>query len=237
MTRFPQPVVFSICLMLGFAAYLPLAVADNNAPKPDAPASDEEGVVRCANLIYGKDKSSVCFSDEFLTQISRETNIKTSRQFHPVKLEADELFESPFSVMTGEGAFSLTDAQRENFRDYLLNGGFIIASAGCSSKTWNESFAREIKLMFPDTELSELKADHPIFHTVYDITTSKFKSGANKLPTLRGLDIDGKTVLIWSPDRLNDTSNAGGGCCCCGGHEIQSAQIMNVNILAYPLTP
>jgi len=202
----------------------------------DPPSDDEAGVVKCANLVYGSNKTSVCYSDEFLTQISRETHIKTTRRFDPVKMESDDLFEFPFSVMTGEGAYKLTDAQRENMRDYLLNGGFIIASAGCSSKSWNTSFQTEIEQMFPDQELITLDADHPIFHTVYDITSSKYKSGSQKLPVLKGLEVDGKIVLIWSPDGLNDTSNAGPNCCCCGGNEVKSAKLLNVNILAYALT-
>jgi len=81
-----------------------------------------------------------------------------------------------------------------------------------------------------------LDADHPIFHTVYDVTSSKYKSGSQKLPVLKGLEVDGKIVLIWSPDGLNDTANAGPNCCCCGGNEVKSAKLLNVNILAYALT-
>jgi len=200
--------------------------------------NDDEalGKIRCANLIYGKDKSSVCFSDEFLTQLRRETRVKTHDQFFPVKLSSGELYEHPFSVMTGEGDFNLTDPQRNNMRRYLTAGGFIIASAGCSSKSWNNAFEREMKTMFPERKMKKLDADHPIFHTVYDIQSSRYKSGANKLPDLYGLDIDGRTVLVWSPDGLNDTENAGGNCCCCGGNEIKKAKRLNVNILAYALT-
>ena len=217
---------------LGFNLLIGLSVA----VAQDTPADDEEGVVRCANLIYATNKTSVCFSDAFLTQISRETNIKTSRRFDAIKLESDDLHDYPFTVMTGEGSFKLTDPQRENMRGYLLNGGFIIASAGCSSQAWNTSFGKEIASMFPDTELVTLEADHPIYHTVYDVTSSKYKSGARKLPLLRALEVDGRTVLVWSPDGLNDTDNAGPNCFCCGGNEIRSAKQLNVNILAYALT-
>jgi hypothetical protein len=53
---------------------------------------------------------------------------------------------------------------------------------------------------------------------------------------LKGLEIDGKIVAVFSSDGLNDTANAGGKCCCCGGAEIQNARQMNVNLLAYALT-
>jgi len=194
------------------------------------------GVVRCANLIYGSNKTSVCFSDKFLVQVHKDTLIETHRRFVPVKLDSNELFDHPFAVMTGEGTFALTQTQRDNMTDYLYSGGFLVASAGCSSKAWNQSFEKELNLMFPDVELVTLEADHPIFHTVYDITSSKYRSGASKLPELRAMEIDGRVVMIWSPDGLNDTANAGPNCCCCGGNEVKSARNLNVNILAYALT-
>lgn len=192
------------------------------------------GVVNCANLIYGNHQTSVCFSAEFLSTVQTETHIQTNPQLVPVSLESADLFQFPFAVMTGEGAFTLTEQQRRNMRDYLQAGGFIIASAGCSSDAWRQSFLREIALVFPELSLSTLDFRHPVFHTVYDINELKCK-GSHRAH-LEGLEIDGKIVLIFSPDGLNDTSKAGGNCCCCGGNEIKNARQMNVNLLAYTLT-
>lgn len=203
---------------------------------PAALAQDDPGLVRCAKLIYANNKSSVCFADNFLTEIAEQTNVRTHPELTAVKSDSGELFDYPFAVMTGEGAFALTQTQVENLRTYLTCGGFVIASAGCSSKDWNRSYARAVEQIFPDAELTTLEADHPVFHTVFDITSSKYKSGGAKLPELRALELDGRVVMIWSPDGLNDTANAGGNCCCCGGNEVKSAKQLNVNILAYALT-
>ena len=54
------------------------------------------------------------------------------------------------------------------------------------------------------------------------------------MSVLRGITLNGKIVLLYSPDGLNDSSNAEG-CCCCGGNEIQNAMEINANILAYAL--
>ena len=206
------------------------------AAKPVVPA--KPGEVRCANLTYGKAKrkTSRCFSDKFLAQIRKDTNIRAYQRLENVKLESPKLCEYPFAVMTGEGEFSLTDAQRQSLKQYLLRGGFVVASAGCSSQPWNKSFIAEMKTIFPDSKFDPLAGDHPIFHTVYDITSSRYKSSKAKLPVLKGLEIDGKIALIWSPDGLNDTGNAGPDCCCCGGNEVKAAKMINVNILAYALT-
>lgn len=219
---------FLYCLMF----FSLLAVS----PRATTQEATDPGVVRCAKLVYANNKSSVCFSDQFLTQIADETHIVAAPALTPIKSESGELFDYPFAVMTGEGAFTLTDPQLENLRTYLTAGGFIIASAGCSSTDWNHSFGQAIESLFPGTQLTTLDAEHPIFHTVYDITSSRYKSGGAKLPELRALEIDGRVVMLWSPDGLNDTANSGPDCCCCGGNEVKSAKQLNVNILAYALT-
>jgi hypothetical protein len=197
-------------------------------------AAAREGLVQCANLVYARNKSSVCFSDKFLRRLKDDTDIHTEDRFRRVKLESDELFDYPFAIMTGEGHFRLTEAQRKNLRRYLERGGFLLASAGCSSSQWDRSFREELGKVFGDRKLEKLSMDHVIFRTVHDIHRLR-----SKHPTkihLEGLTIDGRLVLVYSDEGLNDTSNAGKGCCCCGGNEILNAQDVNANILAYALT-
>ena len=189
--------------------------------------------VQCANLIYGGTQTSRCFSDEFLSAVQRETTITTERRFKTVKLASDELFNYPFAVMTGEADFHLSNQERENLKRYLENGGFILASAGCSSKTFDSAFRREMKAVFPDKELKTLPKDSPIFRTVYKIERLDLKSPAEE-PTLLAMEHAGKIVAIYSLHGLNNTANAPG-CCCCGGNEIKNSLEMNVNILAYAL--
>jgi hypothetical protein len=203
---------------------------------PVAPAfsGDDAGgeTVECANLIYAGTKSSVCFSEEFLSTVASETTINTSRKFKPVKLGEKEVFHFPFAVMTGEGAFTLTDDERKNLKLFLEKGGFLLASAGCSSKEWGDSFAHEIKTIFPDRKLAEVPMNHPIFRMIFDVPRLDMSHGGEA--KLLGLAIGGKIVLIYSPDGLNDTGTMHG-CCCCGGNEIKNSQKVNANILAYAL--
>jgi hypothetical protein len=197
-------------------------------------ASDNTGTgdtIECANLIYAGAKSSVCFSEEFLTAVAGETSVNTARKFKAVKLSEPELFRFPFAVMTGEGAFALTEAEQRNLKLYLEKGGFLLASAGCSSKDWGDSFAREIEGIFADRKLAEVPMDHPIFRTVYDIQRLETKQQDAKL---QGMTLAGKIVVIYSPDGLNDTATMHG-CCCCGGNEIKNSQKVNANILVYAL--
>jgi hypothetical protein len=212
------------------------ADTDTATPGSDVDSEPKEAAVYCANLVYADNKTSVCFSNQFLVTAGQETHIKAHPTFDAVRLDSAELFSYPYAVMTGEGAFTLNEEQINNLRDYLLGGGFLVASAGCSSQPWHDSFRKVLAEAFPDIQTMKLDAKHPIFHSVYDITQSNYKSGGPRLPDLEALEIDGRVVMILSPDGLNDTGNAGPGCCCCGGNEVKSALKLNVNILAYALT-
>jgi hypothetical protein len=203
-----------------------------------SPAEDEScSVVYCANLQYGGDKTSECFSQHFLEETAIQTHIRTAHEFKPVGASSRDLFAYPFAVMSGEGAFTLTGSERANLGFYLENGGFLVASAGCSSKNWQESFTQEILNILPTRKMVQLEADHPIFHTVSDVTTSQYTSGDSKFPDLYGIEIDGRVVLVYSPDGLNDTAGVDDeDCCCCGGNEIKAAKFINMNLLAFALT-
>ncbi len=195
----------------------------------------DEAKIQCANLIYAGTKTSKCFSDKFMGTVARETNIVTDRRFSPVKLSSDELFKYPFAVMTGEQAFRLLEQERVNLRSYLLRGGFLLASAGCSSKEWNQSFRTEIKRIFPNTKLKKVPMDHKLFSTVFNIRSIRLAKSSGSA-SLEGLEVDGRIVMIYSQEGLNDTGNAGKGCCCCGGNEVQNSQEVNVNVITYALT-
>ncbi len=200
---------------------------------PAGSADEATGeTVECANLIYAGTKSSVCFSEEFLSTVASQTTINTSRKFEAVKLADKEIFQFPFAVITGEGAFTLTDDERKNLKQYLEKGGFLLASAGCSSKEWGDSFSHEIETIWPDRKLAEVPMDHPVFRTVFDVHRLDMSHGGEA--KLYGLTINGKIVLIYSPDGLNDTGTMHG-CCCCGGNEIKDSQKVNANILVYAL--
>lgn len=173
--------------------------------------SAKEGAVECGNLIYAGTKTSRCFSDEFLSTVQQKTSIATERRFKPVKLGSDELFKFPFVIMTGEDDFNLTRKERENLKKYLENGGFMLASPGCSNKAWATAFQREIKRIFGSDTLKDIPMDHALFNTIFTVRELKLSHGGTG--KLQGITHNGKLVVAFASDGLNDTSNTEG-CCC-----------------------
>jgi hypothetical protein len=206
-----------------------------SAEAKKAATTDSTLEVDCANLSYGGGKTSRCVAPVFLKEFSTKTEIPTTGKFASVNLSDAAVFDHPFCVMSGEGAFTLTEAERTQVKEYLTRGGFLLASAGCSSEEWSKSFRREIAAIFPDDPLEEIPLTHALFRTVHDIGKLDTKR-RNHTAKLEGLTLDGRLAIVFSSDGLNDTASAGGNCCCCGGDEIVNARQVNVNILAYALT-
>ncbi len=202
-------------------------------PDPRQVGGEDGSVVEVANLIYAGVKTSKCFSDHFLLRADKESAISTSRRFHSVKVSSEDIFQYPFVIMTGEGAFSMTRQERENLQKYCEKGGFLLASAGCSSADWDRSFRREMSAIWPKAKLTAVPMDHPVFHTIADIKSVTTRHG--KPHPLEGVTINGKLAVLYSQDGLNDTAHTSG-CCCCGGNEIANSEQINLNVLAYALS-
>jgi len=168
-----------------------------------------------------------------LERLQLETNIHTATNFVKVKLDSSDLYQYPFSIMTGEGGFTLTPQERTQLRYYVTHGGFLLASSGCSDPEWTRSFRNEMNIIFPKQKMQPIPLTHAIFHTVYTITNVQTTHEAHTAQ-LEGLTVNGKIVVLFSSDGLNDTAHAQN-CCCCGGDEIGEAERINVDILAYAL--
>ena len=200
---------------------------------PPGPARAKEGAIQCGMLIYGGTKTSRCFSDEFLSTVQQRTTIATERRFKFVKLGTEDLFSFPFVVMTGEGDFVFSQRERENLQRYLSSGGFLLASAGCSNKDWDNAFRREMKKVMGENRIKKIPPDHAVFHTVFSLNNMGLAHSTGEA-SLEGIEHNGRLVVIYSSQGLNNTANTSG-CCCCGGNEISNSLQVNVNIVAYAL--
>lgn len=187
-------------------------------------------LLQCGNLIYCGNRSSVCFADRFLTEVAQKTNLRVARKFRPVRLDGDSVFDYPFCVMSGNESFSLSPKERLQLQKYLMHGGFLLVSPGCSDEKWDKSFQQEIKICFPGYSLKKIPMNHPLFSMVYSIP--RLTDHRGKTVMLDGLEINGRLVMVYSKDGLNDVAHAQG-CCCCGGNEVRSPERVNVNVFTY----
>ena len=218
------------CRLLICAGLL-FALLGRAAPaKSIVPVRSDPTLLQSGNLIYAGNQSSVCFADHFLTDLAAQTNLRVNKKFCPVRLDAEALFDFPFCVMSGNENFSLSEKERRQLRKYLNHGGFLLVSPGCSDAKWDRSFRQEIKVCFSEYSLKQIPMTHPIFSIVNPIPRLTDEHG--KQVVLEGLEINGRLVLVYSKEGLNDVAHAEG-CCCCGGNEISKPALVNVNIFTY----
>jgi Domain of unknown function (DUF4159) len=189
--------------------------------------------IQVGNLVYAGTKTSKCFSDSFLVSVSKDAGINLVTKFVSVKSsKAEDLAQVGFVIMTGEGAFTMTADERKQLKAWLENGGFLLASAGCSSKEWSASLRNEVKQMFGAEALTTVSSDHPLFQTLYDVRSITLKHDGQA--RFEGVMVDGRMVCLFSPEGLNDTQRVDG-CCCCGGNEITNSHQVVANALVYAL--
>lgn len=103
----------------------------------------------------------------------------------------------PYLYMTGHGNVSFSPAERSALRAHLLGGGFLHAD---DNYGLDESFRREMAEIFPDAQLTEIPADHPIFHVFYDFPDGipKIHEHDGKAPQAFGIFYGGRLVVFYS---------------------------------------
>lgn len=108
-------------------------------------------------------------------------NINTSIAMKPGTVEpgSTDIFQYPFVHMTGHGNVVFNETEIENLRNYLLSGGFLHID---DNYGMNEYIRKAIKKLFPDKELTELPANHPVFSAAYN-----FPGGLPKIHEHDGL--------------------------------------------------
>lgn len=102
-------------------------------------------------------------------------NLGTTLKNKPATVEpgSTDIFQFPMVHMTGHGNVIFTENERENLRSYLLSGGFLHIDDNYGMDTYVRA---ELKNLFPEKDLQEIPANHPIFSTAY-----KFPNGLPKI--------------------------------------------------------
>ena len=108
-------------------------------------------------------------------------NIRTAIKDKPATVSTGSLdiFQYPFVHMTGHGNVYFNTEEAQNLRNYLLSGGFLHID---DNYGMNNYIRTELKKVFPDKELQELPASHPIFHAAF-----QFPNGLPKIHEHDGL--------------------------------------------------
>lgn len=126
-------------------------------------------------------------------------NIGTRLDTKTATVEAGSplLFQYPWIHMTGHGNVFFSEEEAANIRMYLLSGGFLHIDDNYGMEPY---LRKELAKVFPDKELEELAADHPIFHQIYTFRDGlpKIHEHDGKRPQAFGIFDDDRLVLLFT---------------------------------------
>lgn len=108
--------------------------------------------------------------------------------------DVQSLLQSPVQLLSGRDApRSIDGAQLELLREYIAQGGFLLAVQNCEDSEFDAGFRDLIKRMFPTGEfrLRRLTDTHDIYRSEFLITENP--------PELWGVDLGCRTAIVYAP--------------------------------------
>lgn len=126
-------------------------------------------------------------------------NINTTIKNKPATVEpgSPDVFSYPFIHATGHGNIIFSDSEILNLRNYMLSGGFIHFDDNFGM---DEYLRREIKRIFPNSNLVEIPTTHPIFQKPFAFPAGlpKIHEHDAKRPQAFGIFQNNRLVLLYT---------------------------------------
>jgi hypothetical protein len=124
-----------------------------------------------------------------------DTNINESIQ--TVEAGSTDIFQFPLLHMTGHGNVFFSDDDAENLRNYLVSGGFLHIDDNYGMEPY---VTKELKKVFPNSELIVIPKDHKIFSTAYNFPNGlpKIHEHDGKAPQAFGIFHESRLILLFT---------------------------------------
>ena len=145
---------------------------------------------------------------------------------------------TPILFFSGHYHFVLSDSERVALRGFMLGGGMVIFNAGLGSKPFYDSARRELRRILPECPLERLQADHPLYHSYYDMAPAAIGAGrqdrgeTGKVPWLEGVTLACRTTAVisrWGLAAGWEGQEVGDG----RSYPPEPARRLGINLLAY----
>ncbi|MDP5082284.1 MAG: DUF4159 domain-containing protein [Winogradskyella sp.] len=124
-----------------------------------------------------------------------DTNI--NENIESVEVGSTDIFQFPLLHMTGHGNVFFSEEDAENLRNYLVSGGFLHIDDNYGMQPY---LTKELKKVFPNSDLIEIPKDHKIFNAVYDFPNGlpKIHEHDGKAPQAFGIFQENRLVLLFT---------------------------------------
>jgi hypothetical protein len=124
-----------------------------------------------------------------------------------VRLTDSDLMKMPLIYLSATTDFTLSEAERNNLRRYLHNGGFLFAEASEGRPSFDAAFRREMARVLPGKELKPVEKSSFLYRVPNAISSVKYRPAlavmkGNELvgaPELESIELNGSLAVVYSP--------------------------------------
>ncbi len=107
-------------------------------------------------------------------RLQQLTSLKVDPDGRVLKLTSAELFDFPFIYAVKPGRMDLREAEILPLRQYLSNGGALMADDFWGQLEW-QNFERQMQRVLPGRAWVELPKEHAVFHCVFRLEKSRLQ--------------------------------------------------------------
>lgn len=162
----------------------------------------------------------------------------------PVRLQPDDpaLFEHPFAVLLGDGAFQVSDAGLEQLERYLSYGGFLLVDDTTASEDgpFDRSVRQLLDRLFPTRPMGPLPTDHSVYRSFFLLKQPLGR--VDRFRYLEGVTFDNMTPVVYCRNDLSGALDRGADgravqpCVPGGENQRREAIKLAINLVLYALT-
>ena len=127
-----------------------------------------------------------------LNSLIEYTTIPIQLNEKVIALNSTDIFQYPFCYLSGHKLVQFTKAEADNFKQYVLNGGFVFVD-DCNHDIdglFAKSFEQQMIVLFGKNTLQKISNKHPIYTSFF-----KFEKG----PPNTAFELNG-----WGDDLIHD---------------------------------
>ena len=105
-----------------------------------------------------------------LTRTRVSVDAEGEPNYWVVTLTDDALFSCPFMMATDVGTLAFSTEEAARLRAYLLKGGFLWVDDFWGTRAWQQ-WSEQMQQVLPEHRIVDVPAEHPIRHTMFNVTT------------------------------------------------------------------
>lgn len=178
-----------------------------------------------------------------LYDLTQSTSVECASTSLTVRPEDAAMFEHPFCVLLGKGAFApVSEAAIEQLSQFLAYGGFlwIDDTTGSEASGFDDSVRRLCGRLFPTRPLAPLPGDHSVMRSFFLL--DRVPGRIDRQPYLEGVTVGNLCPVVYSRNDVSgalDRADDGSYLYPCvpdGERQRREAIKVGINVMMYALT-